>query len=131
MQAAQLKRAQDYADWQAKQQYTDTHPKPTQFQQDLQAAGIDPNSDRGRVLYQQRIQNDVDPIHAYPTTDANGNEGLIFKRPSEMGVQGMTAVQIKGADDYNALPPGTPYIDPNGQHRVKGGAPSQGGATFP
>jgi len=29
-------------------------------------------------------------------------------------------MQIKGVDDYNALPPGTKYIDPNGVPRVKG-----------
>lgn len=28
--------------------------------------------------------------------------------------------QIKGVDDYNALPPGAKYIDPNGVPRVKG-----------
>lgn len=30
------------------------------------------------------------------------------------------SVQITSADQYNALPPGTPYIDPNGNSRVKG-----------
>jgi hypothetical protein len=29
-------------------------------------------------------------------------------------------MQIKGVDDYNALPPGAKYIDPNGVPRVKG-----------
>lgn len=29
-------------------------------------------------------------------------------------------VQIKGVEDYNALPPGAVYIDPNGKQRIKG-----------
>lgn len=102
------------------------------FGQQLKAAGIDPASAQGQGFYRQKVQNEVDPIHAYPTTDAQGNQGLIFKRPSEMGAAGTPAVQIKGASDYAALAPGTPYIDPNGQHRVKGGAaPATGPGGFP
>lgn len=106
-------------------------PPPTldSFGQQLKAAGIDPASTQGQGYYRQKVQNEVDPLHAYPTTDAQGNSGLIFKRPSEMGAAGMPAVQIKGAADYQALAPGTPYIDPTGQHRVKGGAQTQGGAA--
>jgi hypothetical protein len=95
----------------------------------LKAAGIDPTSAQGQAYYKQKVQNEIDPIHAYPTTDAAGNQGLIFKRPSEMGAPGTPAVQIKDAAGYAALVPGTPYIDPNGQHRVKGGAQTQGGAA--
>lgn len=40
-------------------------------------------------------------------------------------------VRLTDPSQYNQLPPGTQYIDPQGNHRVKGGAPSAGGATFP
>jgi hypothetical protein len=136
----------------AQQQYQSQHPAPMNvggnlvdpstgkvlfapppaldaFGQQLKAAGIDPTSTQGQGFYRQKVQNDVDPIHAYPTTDAAGNQGLIFKRPSEMGAAGTPAVQIKGADDYAALAPGTPFIDPFGQHRVKGGSQTTGGAA--
>jgi hypothetical protein len=45
------------------------------------------------------------------------------------GAAAPAAVDDKAA--YDALPPGSSYIAPDGSHRVKGGAPSQGGATFP
>lgn len=39
--------------------------------------------------------------------------------------------RIANPADYQALAPGAQYIAPDGSVRRKGGAPSQGGATFP
>lgn len=39
-------------------------------------------------------------------------------------------VRIGSAEEYDKLAPGTPYIDPNGQRRVKGGAASNGSGNF-
>lgn len=56
--------------------------------------------------------------------DIHGNE-------VGFGSTGGTPAQITSKQDYDALPPGSAYIAPDGSQRVKGGAPSQGGATFP
>lgn len=40
-------------------------------------------------------------------------------------------VKVGSDADYQTLPPGAQYIAPDGTVRRKGGAPSQGGATFP
>lgn len=106
-------------------------PKLDTFGQSLQSAGFQPGTPEWQQQYKLKVQNEVDPLHGYPTTDQQGNTGLIFKRPSEMGAAGAPAVHITGAADYQALSPGTPYIDPNGQHRVKGGSPQASGGAAP
>lgn len=44
----------------------------------------------------------------------------VQQEPKLEGKAPGSPVQIKGVDDYNLLPPGTPYIDPNGVQRIKG-----------
>jgi hypothetical protein len=44
---------------------------------------------------------------------------------------GAAPVQATDKAAYDALPPGTPYIAPDGTQRVKGGAGQTGTATFP
>lgn len=39
--------------------------------------------------------------------------------------------RVTAQSEYQSLPPGAEYIAPDGSLRRKGGAPSQGGATFP
>ncbi len=60
--------------------------------------------------------------------------------PYEVGVRGgpqtgpantAAPMPIRNAADYDALPPGATYVDPNGIERVKGGASPQGSRTFP
>ena len=114
LQAAQLQRAQAFADQKALIDYRAQNPPPTSFERDLQAAGIDPASPQGRQLYQQRVTNLADPYQGVPVTNPDGSQGLRFIRPSQMGG---AQPQTLGA----TLPDGW----------TVGGAPSQGGATFP
>ncbi len=44
----------------------------------------------------------------------------IDERALNGDLKAVAPTQIKDADDYNALPPGTKYIDPNGVERTKG-----------
>ena len=85
LQAAQMQRAQQFADQKALIDYRAQNPPPTSFERDLQAAGIDPASPQGRQLYQQRITNLADPIQGIPTVDpSTGRPGLQFIRPSQL-----------------------------------------------
>lgn len=52
-----------------------------------------------------------------PITDFSGQGGSTVNTSGSSG--GGAPMQIKGADDYNALPKGTVYIDPNGKQRTK------------
>ncbi len=45
--------------------------------------------------------------------------------------EGQGAAPVTDKAQYDALPPGASYTAPDGSQRIKGGAPSQGGATFP
>jgi len=72
------------------------------------------------------LVNTKDPasIAAYQASMGGGGQ------PAAQAPKGQP-VQIKGAEDYNNLPPGAHYIDPNGVPRTKGGAAPSGAQTFP
>ena len=123
------RRQDDLAQWQAEQQWKIDHPEPTGFQRDLTAAGIDPNSPQGIKLYTQKVTNAANPLQGVMTYDERGGQSLQFVRPG--GDSAPSVPSISSPEEYNALPPGAHYAAPDGHVRVKGGAPEQGGATFP
>lgn len=103
-------------EWQNKPKDSDPKDQLTRY---MIAAGIDPNSPRARELYARAVENEVDPVQAVPFTDAQGNSGFQYVRPSQM--QGGGAAPTSKAE-YDALPPGAQYRAPDGSIRTKGGS---------
>lgn len=110
-------------------------PKPSELDQNLIAGGMDSSDPRWAKVHLQAAQNQVDPIHAIPFDDPQtGSSGLMFKRASEINGSGTPAIQLPAdpaaaAQQYASMPAGTAFIDPQGQHRVKGSSPAPGSAT--
>lgn len=108
--AYQRKRADDFTDWRAKQDYEAAHPKAPAddtFTRTLLGAGIDPQSQQGKALFLQRAQALANPAQFIP----DGAGGGQYVRP-------------------NAAPPQAPVgrLTPLGG---AGGAPRSGARTFP
>lgn len=111
----QLQRAQDFADWERKQQYEAAHPtaaKDDAFTSTLRNAGIDPTSPQARALYMQRAQTLASPAPNFVSDGAGGGRWVQPPAPG-MGMGGPQAPVGK--------------LTPLGG----GGAPSQGARTFP
>jgi len=108
----QRRRADEYTDWERKQQYEAAHPtiaKDDTFTRTLSAAGIDPASPQGKALYLQRATTLANPAQFIP----DGAGGGQYVRPN-------ASMQA---------PPQAPVgkLTPLGG----GGAPLQGARTFP
>lgn len=112
----QMKRADEYTDWERKQQYEAAHPnaaKDSEFTRTLQAAGIDPASPEARQLYRTRATTMAYPT---PTYVSNGpGLGGGFVTPPLPGMTGPSPQAPVGK------------LTPLGG----GGAASQGPRTFP
>jgi len=115
----QRKRADDFTDWKAKQDYEAAHPKaPTDdtFTRTLVAAGIDPTSEQGKQLYRTRATTLAYPT---PTFVSNGpGLGGQYVTPPMPNIGGGSAPQA---------PVGK--LTPLGGNA--GGAPRGGARTFP
>jgi len=106
----QQQRADQYTDWERKQQYEAAHPtiaKDDTFTRTLSAAGIDPASPQGKALYLQRANTLANPAQFIP----DGAGGGQYVRPNPAAGVGPQA--------------------PVGKLTPLGGAPSQGARTFP
>jgi hypothetical protein len=130
LQAAQMQRAQQFADQKALYAWKQANPAPTQFEQDLRAAGIDPASPQGRQLYQQKVANaaTAPPI---VQRNADGTSTIYPAGSIPRGGAATSAGPAVGAVDGGYRFKGGNPADPNAWEPVSGGAPSQGGATFP
>lgn len=103
----------------------DDEPKPTAMQQNYEfLRGRDPK------LGETYLQNQADPTRFIQVEDGTGAVRLVPMRSSGAGMGGGSAPRVTDKAQYDALPPGSRYIDPNGVERTKGGAPSQGGGSF-
>lgn len=116
-QAAQLKRAQDFADWQQRYDYEAAHPRPVNNDTINDYNFI--RDQLGEGAAQQYLRNLGDPSVTVPLP---GNRVYSGPRSGLGGALG-------GGSAPSASRPaiGTELPDP----RRQGGAPSQGGATFP
>jgi hypothetical protein len=106
-------------------------PELTSFAKDLRMRNIDINSLQGQELYAQYIKNKIDPIIEMDTPSGKkfvGRESEYFRRFGG-GAPSPTVPAPKTKQEYDALPPGTEFIDPNGTRRTKPGG--QTGATAP
>ena len=108
----QQQRADQYTDWERKQQYEAAHPtaaKDDAFTLTLRNAGIDPESAQAKSLYMQRAQTLASPAPNFVSDGAGGGRWV---QPPAPGMGGPQAPVGK--------------LTPLG-----GGAPSQGARTFP
>lgn len=96
----------------------------TAFQKNLAAAGIDPNSDRGRQLSEQFAVNQADPLVEVETPNGGkfvGPRSEYFRRYGANAPASSRIPAPKSQEEYNALPPGTQYRAPDGSLKIKGG----------
>jgi len=109
----QQQRADEYTDWERKQQYEAAHPtaaKDDAFTSTLRNAGIDPTSPQARALYMQRAQTLASPAPNFVSDGAGGGRWV---QPPAPGMGAAPAAPV------GKLTP------------LGGGAPSQGARTFP
>ncbi len=111
---------------------------PDAFTQTLIRAGIDPASPQAQALYRQSAQNQAGSPYQAVAIPADGQLGIINRfTGTEVGQGGgqpspqtSDVPTVRSAADYERLPPGAPYRDPDGNLRTKGGAASQGQTPF-
>lgn len=129
---ARLQAALEKRKWDREDKQWEWENKPSEDKDQLtrymRAAGIDPMSDQGRKMYAQAAMNSANPLQGVPYTDEQGNSGLKFIRPGDMG-QGGVAPTSK--EDYDKLPAGAQYRAPDGSIRTKGGGGSNATEGFP
>lgn len=115
-----------------------------QQQRQEASAGQQAFENQMAVLKEQRATTEA-------AAKAKGDEGVVYRNtpfgstwtPFQNGVPiadpstggpspaaGGGPVRVSSAADYANLPAGAEFITPTGERRRKGGAPSQGGATF-
>lgn len=85
------RRADDYTDWERKQQYAAANPGPVKddtFTSTLRAAGIDPASAQGMALYRQRAATLAAPAPNFVSDGAGGGRWV---QPPAMGLGAPTA----------------------------------------
>jgi hypothetical protein len=70
--------------WQRQQEYQQQHQGPDPLAQMMQQAGIDPASPQGRQMYQQALQNKVNPFVAVTRQNPDGSEVREFMRPPQV-----------------------------------------------
>lgn len=96
----------------------------TAFQKNLAAAGIDPNSERGRTLSEQFAVNQADPLVEIETPNGGkfvGPRSEYFRRFGGNAPAPTKIPSPTSKAEYDALAPGTQYRAPDGSIKVKGG----------
>jgi hypothetical protein len=94
----------------------------TSFQKDLIAAGIDPKSAEGIKQSKLFVQNRTDPIVTMETPKGGQFIGPMSEFQKRYGIAPAGAVPLKtvsNAAQYEALPPGSQFLDPQGNIRTK------------
>lgn len=77
----QRQRQDGMQDWIAKQKWEQENRGPDPLAQMMMQAGIDPASPQGRQMYQQALQNKVNPFTQMRVQNPDGSETLNFVRP--------------------------------------------------
>lgn len=139
----QRRRAAELADYRTKlgiQQEFAT-PEKDAFDRALANAGIDPRSPQGVELYRQRAVTMAQGQPQEPRMLTLPDGRTIFGTMDEIrGVLGGGGAQqgapsggmprVTNRQEYDAIPPGTQYTDPNGKVRTKGGTSGNVGGSF-
>jgi hypothetical protein len=96
----------------------------TAFQKNLVAAGIEPNSERGRQMAEQFAVNQADPLVELETPSGGkfvGPRSEYFRIYGADAPKPNVVPSPKSQAEYEALAPGTQYRAPDGSLKVKGG----------
>jgi hypothetical protein len=96
----------------------------TAFQKNLVAAGIEPNSERGRQMAEQFAVNQADPLVELETPSGGkfvGPRSEYFRIYGADAPRPNVVPSPKSQAEYEALAPGTQYRAPDGSLKVKGG----------
>ena len=96
----------------------------TSFQKNLVAAGIDPNSERGRKLAEDFAINQADPLVEMETPSGGkfvGPRSEYYRLYGPDAVNPAVIPSPKNQAEYEALAPGTRYLAPDGSVKQKGG----------
>lgn len=107
-----------------------------EFTRAMALAGYKPGTPEYQKAAQARVTQLTDPTVTVPLSN-----GTVYSGPrSGLGVSlGMTPAaqpapstlpRVSSADDYNNLPNGAHFIDPQGNIRTKGGTANNGGGNF-
>lgn len=75
------KRTDDRSDFTFEQDYKAAHQAPDDFTQMMRAAGVDPDSEQGKALYLQAVQNKANPFTKMTVQNPDGSETMQFMRP--------------------------------------------------
>jgi hypothetical protein len=129
LQAALEQRKAAREDYTWKAEYDRANPKPAndKLAMYMRNAGIDPESEQGKAMYNAALTNEIYPEKMIPFTDAQGNEGLMRTRtgmpPQQGSIQeGATATNPKTNEKI---------IFRNGQWQPVGGSVGNGTEGFP
>lgn len=103
-------------------------PASDEFSRYLEAAGI-PEADRP-AYYRKQVDNMVAPKVDYIQVEdpATGIKSIV---PRPRVAASMNGAAPTSKEQYDALPPGAPYVAPDGSRRVKGGPTPQASGGFP
>lgn len=96
----------------------------TSFQKDLAAAGIDPNSDRGRKMSEDYVTNRADPPVEMETPSGGkfvGPRSEYYRLYGPDAANPTVIPSPKNQAEYESLAPGTRYLAPDGSVKQKGG----------
>lgn len=139
----QRRRAAELADYRTKlsMQAEFATPEKDAFDRALVNAGIDPRSPQGVELYRQRAVTMAQGQPQEPRMVTLPDGRAIFGTMDEIrGVLGGGGAQqgapsggmprVTNRQEYDAIPPGTQYTDPNGKVRTKGGTSGNVGGSF-
>jgi len=94
----------------------------TSFQKDLAAAGIDPKSAEGIRQSRAFVQNRTDPIVTMETPSGGQFVGPMSEYQKRYGAAPTGAARlptVSNAAQYEALPSGSQFLDPQGNVRTK------------
>lgn len=120
-QAAELKRAQDLADWEYKQRWNRANPEPTApdaFDRALMGAGIDPKSPEGQALYKERA-----------ASLAGGQDEFVVVPIPGVGTYAGPKSGLEAA--FSGAPSAAPQGGLPEGYKVRGGPAGNGGGNFP
>jgi hypothetical protein len=74
---------------------------------------------QGGSLQQTSPSGQTKTLYESPTMA--GPNGEVFTRPGAASTMGTNLPHVTNKQEYDALPPGTQFLDPQGNHRQKGG----------
>jgi hypothetical protein len=105
--------------------------EPSADEQIARNAGLVPGTPQWTQHFQTVLRNKEAPPMQLVTDPTSGEVRMVPRVAPSMSAPMVGPPQISSPEQQAALPPGSEYIAPDGSHRRKGGAASQGAGGFP